>query len=52
MYLNINDIRNIRKNDKNRRKIAGRKTLRISRRFFNVKIVSYTPYSGLRLTLS
>ena len=40
------------KTSKNRRKIAGRKTRRFLRRFFNVKIVSYTPYSGLRLTLS
>ena len=39
------------KTTKNRRKIVGRKTLRISRRFFNVKIVSYIPCSGLRLIL-
>ena len=39
------------KTTKNRRKIAGRKTRRISRRFFNVKIVSCTPCSGLRLIL-
>ena len=39
------------KTTKNRRKIAGRKTRRFLRRFFNVKIVSYTPYSGLRLIL-
>ena len=39
------------KTTKNRREIAGRKTQRILRRFFRVKIVSCTPCSGLRLIL-
>ena len=41
----------MQKRQKNRRKIAGRKTRRFLRRFFRVKIVSCTPCFGLRLIL-